>query len=202
MEIIIPWIIFCFVAGYIGDSRKIGFWPAFLWSLFLSPIIGLIIAFASDKKGPQKNVSPAMLKLVFEGDKLFKNKQFDEAIEKYKAALKYSDTAPITNFKLAKLYSIKTDGDNSLKHLIIAIQAGFKDFEKIQNDKDLEYLRGLESFKTLVSNNYKTPLVQAETVRSLSNVEALEKLNGLFEKGVLTKEEFENEKKKILNEPK
>jgi tetratricopeptide (TPR) repeat protein len=199
MVIFILWLIFCFVAGFVGDSRKIGFWGAFLWSLFLSPLVGLIIAFVSDKKGQGQYVSPAMSKLLFEGDKLFKALDYDGAIEKYQSALKYSDKAPLTNFKLAKLYSIKKDGQNSFKHLVIAVNMGFKDFEKLYRDNDLTHLRGLQEFKDYVSNNYKVPPVTAETIRPLSKADELEKLTGLLEKGVLTKEEFENEKRKILS---
>lgn len=41
------WIIFSFVAGFVGSDRKIGFFGAFLFSLILSPLVGLIVAFAS-----------------------------------------------------------------------------------------------------------------------------------------------------------
>lgn len=54
MEIFFSWIIFSFVAGAVGSSRKIGFWLAFLLSIFLSPLIGLIIAFSSPRKEPNE----------------------------------------------------------------------------------------------------------------------------------------------------
>lgn len=47
---ILGWIVFSIVAGFVGSGRKIGFGWTFFWSLLLSPLIGLIIAFASDKK--------------------------------------------------------------------------------------------------------------------------------------------------------
>lgn len=50
MGMIFMWIIFSFVAGSIGSKRKIGFWPAFLLSLLLTPLIGLIVALASRRK--------------------------------------------------------------------------------------------------------------------------------------------------------
>jgi hypothetical protein len=34
----------------IGDTRKIGFWSAFLWSAFASPLVGFLITILSDKK--------------------------------------------------------------------------------------------------------------------------------------------------------
>lgn len=50
MAIFFGWIIFSFVAGAVGSGRNIGFWAPFLLSLVLSPIVGLIVAFASKSK--------------------------------------------------------------------------------------------------------------------------------------------------------
>ena len=47
MVILFSWLIFSFVIGYVGNTRKIGFWNAFLLSLVLSPLIGLIITLNS-----------------------------------------------------------------------------------------------------------------------------------------------------------
>ena len=199
ITIVIFWIIFCFVVGTVGKKRKIGFAGAFFLSLFLSPLIGLIIAYNSDKKVVVAPPSPVMMKLIREGDKFVKRGNLDEAIEKYESALTYSYNAPITNFKLAKLYSTKEESKKSLRHLEISIEDGFKDFDKIKNDYDLRYLRGTTEYKTFVANGNKIPSVKTETFRSLSRIEELEKLNSLFEKGVLSKEEFESEKKKILS---
>ncbi|GGD64923.1 hypothetical protein GCM10011514_31170 [Emticicia aquatilis] len=38
------------MVGYVGSDRRIGFWPAFFWSIILSPLIGIIITFNSTKK--------------------------------------------------------------------------------------------------------------------------------------------------------
>ncbi|MDX5447138.1 MAG: SHOCT domain-containing protein [Bacteroidota bacterium] len=47
MELFLGWLIFSLVVGSIGSGRKIGFWGAFLLSLILSPLIGLIFALTS-----------------------------------------------------------------------------------------------------------------------------------------------------------
>lgn len=47
MEIAILWFILTIVVGIIGTKRKIGYLPAVLLSLFLSPLIGGIITFLS-----------------------------------------------------------------------------------------------------------------------------------------------------------
>jgi hypothetical protein len=38
------------LVAYIGKDRKFGFWGYFLCSVLLTPIIGLVIVLASDKK--------------------------------------------------------------------------------------------------------------------------------------------------------
>lgn len=50
------WIILAFVVAMIGDNRKIGFGWALFWSVLLSPLIGLLIVLASDRKKPQEVV--------------------------------------------------------------------------------------------------------------------------------------------------
>jgi uncharacterized membrane protein len=47
MIIIVLWIIPSLLIGSLGNNRTIGFWGAFLISLFLSPVIGLIVTLIS-----------------------------------------------------------------------------------------------------------------------------------------------------------
>ncbi len=44
------WIVLSFVAGFMGSNRKIGFFGAFLLSLILSPVIGIIFVLVSKDK--------------------------------------------------------------------------------------------------------------------------------------------------------
>ncbi len=196
---IFSWIVFCFVAGAVGNNRKIGFAGAFFLSLFLSPLLGLFITFNSDKKLVSKQLSPTLVRLIKEGDSLWKNNKIEQAIEKYEEALKYSEKAPLTNFKLSRLYSLKKDRERALVYLASSIRDGYKDFEKINSNMELAYLRETDEYKEFVRNQYKLPTIHPEKTISESRVDKLEKLNTLFEKGVLTKEEFEVEKKHILS---
>ncbi|MCJ7446381.1 MAG: hypothetical protein MUO72_01680 [Bacteroidales bacterium] len=41
----------CFIVGIIGNKRTIGFGKAFFFSLFFSPIVGLIITLLHKKEG-------------------------------------------------------------------------------------------------------------------------------------------------------
>jgi len=51
----IGWIVGSFIAGFIGDARKIGFGWAFFLSLILSPLLGIIIAIASERKSDSEH---------------------------------------------------------------------------------------------------------------------------------------------------
>ena len=52
MEYFLIWIGLALIIGLIGNNRKIGFMMTFFWALILSPLLGLIIVFSSDKKKP------------------------------------------------------------------------------------------------------------------------------------------------------
>jgi hypothetical protein len=47
---LLPYLILVAVVAYIGKDRKFGFWGNFFCSLIFTPIVGLVIVFASDKR--------------------------------------------------------------------------------------------------------------------------------------------------------
>jgi type II secretory pathway predicted ATPase ExeA len=47
------WVILAILVGAFGSDKTVGFWGAFLWSLLLSPLIGIIIVIMS-KSNTQK----------------------------------------------------------------------------------------------------------------------------------------------------
>jgi hypothetical protein len=54
METFFLWIILSFAVGFVGKGRKVGYGGAFLFSLILSPVIGLIIALISKEEGGEE----------------------------------------------------------------------------------------------------------------------------------------------------
>ena len=46
----IIWVGLCFIVAMAGDKRKIGYWPTWFLSFFLTPVVGLIAALCSKKK--------------------------------------------------------------------------------------------------------------------------------------------------------
>jgi hypothetical protein len=47
-------IVICLLIGYFGRHKKLGFWGYFFGSIVLTPVIGLILLFASDPKKPKR----------------------------------------------------------------------------------------------------------------------------------------------------
>ncbi|MBF0450347.1 MAG: hypothetical protein HQK75_06575 [Candidatus Magnetomorum sp.] len=53
----IIYLVLCLVIGFFGANRKFGFWGYFFGSIVLTPIIGLLLLFASDKRVLNKEAS-------------------------------------------------------------------------------------------------------------------------------------------------
>jgi hypothetical protein len=94
MAIFFSWITFSIVAALIGKSRKIGGFKTFLISIFLTPLVGLIFAFNSEKT-TEKATPAGMLDLIYKGNDLAAAGKRQEAIEVYKSALIYSEKSPM-----------------------------------------------------------------------------------------------------------
>jgi uncharacterized membrane protein len=46
----IVYLLLCLLIGVLGINRKFGFWGYFFGSIILTPIMGLLLIFASDPK--------------------------------------------------------------------------------------------------------------------------------------------------------
>jgi hypothetical protein len=56
MILFIVWLWLSFIIGFFGTDKKIGYWGAFTVSLFLSPIIGLLVVLYSNSKTNQAHL--------------------------------------------------------------------------------------------------------------------------------------------------
>lgn len=97
MEVVIfiAWITFSLLIGIVGDDRKIGFWGAFLISVILSPLVGLIITMFS-KTIKQQKIDDEILRNQIEQTRLLAEKTVNKSIS-------------ITD-ELEKLVSLKEKG--------------------------------------------------------------------------------------------
>ncbi len=200
---ILAWILLSFVVAIIGTDRKIGYWGTFFLSLLLSPIIGAIFALASERKSKSKSEIEKLPQETYNfysyARKEFKKGNFNQAINFLNDAKKLSPRSPLILINLAICHAGIKDKEKGFYYLDKAVQYGYKNFQHIQQQNILSFLRQQPEFNAFVENGYRLPKDSNKDDQN-DSVAKLEKLAQLKEKGILTDIEFEIEKKKIINQ--
>src|ERR1035437_764201 len=192
------WCVLSFAISSYGERKEIGYWGTFACCLFLSPLIGLIIAAISkDKVAGSQPLSANISAMIINADWNLNKGLHDEALKVYMEIVTSVSISPQSYYKIAAIYSIKGDVENSYKYLDKAVQQGFNDFEKIKTFFFLKSLGADKDFQQFALNGYR--LIKASITNATSKFDELEKLGKLKESGVISQEEFEKEKGKILN---
>jgi TM2 domain-containing membrane protein YozV len=139
-----------------------------------------------------------------EGTKLYREYDFKGAIAAYLKSLKVQPKDPQIHFNLACLYSLEEDTTAAFMHLQKAVEQGYAQFDKIRTHDHLAFLRTQPEFENFVKNGYTlAPKLAAQNPKmmDLSDdvIQKLERLAQLKSKGILTEEEFQFQKKKLLS---
>lgn len=142
---------------------------------------------------------------------LFREMNFDGAVDAFERALdeKFDDSS--THFNLACAYSMLQEAEPAFYHLEKAVEFGFTNLEKIHRHDALSFLRAQPYFDDFVRNGYRelealpsagTPLDQPTENKSETDdlLQQIIKLGDLRDKGILTEQEFVKQKRKILGE--
>ena len=145
------------------------------------------------------------------GIKKYKDYDLEGAIEDFSRGLDINPEDVALHFNIACAYSLTEEKDKAYYHLAKAVSLGFKDFELINTKDDLAYVRIQPEFDEFKKNGY---VLGARTERTTStNVQQkdedlvitddvllsqLNKLAELRKKGLLSQEEFNLERKKLL----
>lgn len=157
----------------------------------------------------------------------FNDYDYDGAIQDFKKALRHKYNDPSLHFNLACCYSINELATESFFHLDKAVSFGFVDFDKIQKHNALAFVRTEDQFDEFIKNGYRmaptppteslnidlgqnqpsqaiqTPTSTTPTPTSAPTEDLLEqivKLGELREKGILTDEEFQVQKQKLMRD--
>ena len=77
-------------------------------------------------------------------------KKFDEAAADLKKALEINPDSWEANYNLAALYSIQNQTDSSLRSLDRALELGFKDYDLLKDDPDLNNVRKHPEFRKIL----------------------------------------------------
>ena len=142
------------------------------------------------------------------GVRKFRAGDYDSALADFRKALEINDKDMAVHFNLACCYSIMQDAEKSLSHLSKAVEYGFWDLEKIHNHEALTYLRNTDGYANFVKNDYQLirqlPLPGTDLLDTEPNetdlLDQIATLGDLMERGVITREEFDEQKRKLLGE--
>ncbi len=166
------------------------------------------------KPKTKPSASDAFLKRI--GVEKFRSGDFLGAIEAFSKVLEEEIDSPAVNFNLACCYSMLHDAPGAFEYLEKAVARGFSDYKRIHQHAALHHLRSQPEFDAFVSNGYKrnksapaetppkdtllesTPSKEAQESKQV--IDEIFHLGELMEKGLLSEEEFNREKKKLLSE--
>lgn len=145
------------------------------------------------------------------GIKKYKDYDLEGAIEDFSRGLDINQNDVALHFNIACAYSMTEEKDKAYYHLSKAVALGFKDFELINSKDDLAFVRIQPEFEEFKNNGYKLGARSASTTSPRSQqkdedlvitddvlLSQLNKLAELRKKGLLSQEEFNLERKKLL----
>jgi tetratricopeptide (TPR) repeat protein len=154
---------------------------------------------------PRKRQVSAMESRLRAGKTAIKSGQYEQAIQALDEVLDLDETHNEAHYLLATCFSMLKDEENAFIHLGLAVKHGWKDEARIKDDIHLHYLRSRPTFDGFVQNGYKLVEALPEPKPDLLDsafdplvLERIEDLGEKLERGELTREEFEEEKHKIL----
>lgn len=147
------------------------------------------------------------------GIKKYKDYDLEGAIEDFARGLDINPTDVALHFNIACAYSMTEEKDKAYYHLAKSVELGFNDFEMINSKDDLAFVRIQPEYDEFKENGYKLGTIKRNTRSTNSRSEQsdedlvitddvllsqLNKLAELRKKGLLSPEEFNLERKKLL----
>ena len=160
-------------------------------------------------------VTPKLDPFRISGDQKYADYDFEGAMQDYRRSLNVDPRQGEVHFKLAALHSIHEDTQAALRHLSLALENGYYDFDEIERNDHLAYLRATPEWMAFKSSGYQLGATPSEVVPpppvadhksepaetlELSDdlITRIERLARLKDDGILNEEAFQREKAKIL----
>jgi TM2 domain-containing membrane protein YozV len=164
-----------------------------------------------DTRQQKVNQTDKVHELKKAGIEKYKDYDYNGAIEIFKQALSVDPKDISLHFNLACTYSLNENAERGFFHLDQAVALGFNDFKRIKEHDALAFLRIQDQFDLFEANGFRIdaqvgssqqapprPFSAEDMVEDHSPLlEQLKKLSVLRDKGLLTNEEFEAEKRKL-----
>lgn len=175
----------------------------------------------SEHKGKIKSTREGIVALKKEGKTHFQNYEFDEAIEAFEKILEINSRDAAIHFNLACCFSLVENTERGIRHLSLAVENGFDNFEKIRNHPSLAFLRVQPSWEQFEKNGFqlvpaldqakgdllsKDPEGKADEDLDINAkpkggekiLVKLRKIKDLRDRGLMSDKEFLTEKKKLF----
>lgn len=148
-----------------------------------------------------------------EGIKLFKEYDYPGAIREFKKALDVDPTDQAVHFNLACAYSLMEDPQNAMYHIDRLSAMNFQHLERVETHDAMAYLRIQPEFEAFRQNGYRLVAPAPETPAAENPapkpaieapeaqpdlLDQLERLATMRDRGMLTSEEFEIQKRRLL----
>ncbi len=115
---------------------------------------------------------------------LFKAGKFKQCLRMLEAMLKIDPDNSTTYYNLACVYAQMGKSDLAIENLYAAIDRGYADFRHLMRDEDLQTLRELDAYKSLIARKDKILQQRAQKV--------LDRLRGKFGEGFLYEIDHDN----------
>ncbi|MEO6130544.1 MAG: NINE protein [Saprospiraceae bacterium] len=165
------------------------------------------------KSGARKSGEPAQVRksrggyLIKDAFIAYRSGDYNQARKYFEDALQYDYNDPQTHFMLACCYSLAKDAKQAYFHLASAVDFGFQEFEEIYHNEALTWLRSQAEFDAFVQNGYRQvahltspqpDLLEEKSYYDTTVLDKIGDLGELLERGVITKDDFELQKKNLL----
>ena len=187
------YIFFAVLVGTLGSDRKLGFFPAFIFSLILTPLVGWLITLAypktktSDDPVYNDNLRYAM--------KAYHKGNMEEAYRRVKSAILRAPDKPEAYLRLGAYYAKDENIPLAIKNVAKAKSLGVQSLELLDKEP-FDAIRSSKEWKEFKANDYETD--KPITDKPVSSTDELLKLGELLDKGLITREEFDAQKSKLL----
>ncbi len=132
--------------------------------------------------------------------------RYQDSIKILYRVLDLNELDPDAHYDLAICFSMLKEEKEAFSHLTLAVENGLSDLSRIDRDIHLHYLRSRPEYQGYKENGYKHPQALPNPREDLLDdntfdpmiLDKIELLGDRLERGELTQQEFEIEKKKIL----
>ena len=187
------YVFFAVLVGTLGSDRKLGFFPAFTFSLILTPVVGWLITLAYPVT--ETNDDPAYNDNLRYAMKAYHKGNMEEAYRRVKSAILMAPDNPEAYLRLGAYYAKDENIPLAIKNVAKAKSLGIPSLELLDKEP-FDAIRSSKEWKEFKANDYETdkPIID----KPVSSTDELLKLGELLEKGLITREEFDAQKSKLL----